>query len=55
MKKFKGLLLLLLSFSVVNAQPFASWTKTELGLNNGLVERTIKLPNTKGAFTTSTY
>jgi alpha-galactosidase len=39
----------------VTAQPFASWTKTELKLNNGVVERMIKLPNDKGSFTTTSY
>lgn len=35
------------------AQPFASWTKAELKLNNGVVERTIKLPDdTTGLITT---
>ncbi|GAB2587364.1 hypothetical protein GCM10027190_40480 [Spirosoma areae] len=37
------------------AQPFAKWTKTELKLNNGVVERTIKLPEKKGSFTTTSY
>ncbi|MBC7889681.1 MAG: alpha-galactosidase [Ferruginibacter sp.] len=38
-----------------SAQPYASWTKAELKLNNGLVERTIKLPADKGKFITSLY
>ncbi len=30
--------------TVVVAQPYASWTKTELTLSNAVVERTIQLP-----------
>jgi len=37
------------------AQSFASWTKSELILNNGLVERTIRLPSGKGNFLTTAY
>jgi alpha-galactosidase len=37
------------------AQSFASWTKNELKLNNGIVERTIALPQGKGAFVTTLY
>ncbi|MFZ1529018.1 MAG: glycoside hydrolase family 36 protein [Ferruginibacter sp.] len=39
----------------INAQPFALWTKTQLKLNNGLVERIIKLPAENGGFVTSSY
>lgn len=39
----------------VSAQPFASWTKTELKLNNGIVERLIQLPVVKGNFITTVY
>ncbi len=46
---------LLMMSAVVTAQPFASWTKNELKLNNGLVERTIKLPSDKGNFVTTLY
>ena len=35
--------------------PFAKWTKTELTLNNGIVERIIKLPSTEGQFLTTSY
>ncbi len=45
----------LMMCAVVTAQPFASWTKNELKLNNGLVERTIKLPANKGNFVTTLY
>lgn len=48
-------LCLLLSVTFVNAQPFATWTKTELKLNNGIVERTIQLPASQGQFITSLY
>jgi len=41
--------------TVVTAQPFASWTKTTLTLNNGIVERTILLPAGKGNFLTTSY
>lgn len=40
---------------VVKAQPFASWTKNELILNNGLVQRVIKLPAHSGPFVTISY
>ncbi|HEY0109218.1 MAG TPA: alpha-galactosidase, partial [Fibrella sp.] len=36
--------------------PFAKWTDTELLLNNGLVQRTIKLPTASaGTFLTTSY
>lgn len=37
------------------APPFAKWTKTELTLNNGLVQRTIQLPSYSGSFLTTSY
>ncbi len=37
------------------AQDFASWTKNELTLNNGLVERRIRLPANEGNFATVLY
>ncbi len=37
------------------AQPYASWTASELKLNNGLVERIVKLPGTKGSLSTTSY
>ncbi len=40
-----------LSFSA----QFAKWTKTELNLNNGIVQRVIQLPNPEGNFLTSSY
>src|ERR1051326_4333365 len=39
----------------VFAQPFASWTKRELRLSNGIVERIIQLPPGTGSFTTTLY
>jgi alpha-galactosidase len=41
--------------NVVIAQPYASWTDSALKLNNGIVERTIKLPIGTGQFGTSIY
>lgn len=35
--------------------PYAKWTTTELTLNNGVVERTIKLPASDGSFLTTLY
>ncbi|MFD2570488.1 alpha-galactosidase [Spirosoma soli] len=35
--------------------PFAKWTSSELVLNNGLVQRTIKLPASEGSFLTILY
>ncbi|GAB3642631.1 glycoside hydrolase family 36 protein [Spirosoma arcticum] len=35
--------------------PFAKWTNSELILNNGLVQRTIKLPVAEGPFLTTLY
>jgi alpha-galactosidase len=34
---------------------FAQWTKTELTLNNGVIERVIKLPSDDGRFLTTSY
>lgn len=41
--------------SVLFAKPFATWTNTELTLNNGLVQRIIKLPSAGGNFVTTSY
>ncbi len=50
------LLLFLQGLTIIaSAQPFASWTKTELKLNNGIVERLVQLPAGKGKFTTTAY
>ncbi len=55
MKKLYLLLLLQYLTFFVSAQPFASWTKAELKLNNGIVERLIRLPADKGRFVTTAY
>lgn len=57
MKNFYPLAFLFLTGSsfTATAQPFASWTKNELKLNNGMVERIIQLPAITGAFTTASY
>jgi alpha-galactosidase len=49
------LIIIILAGSSVLAQPYATWTNTELKLNNGMVERTIQLPAGKGSFITSAY
>ena len=47
---------ILLTIEIVYAvTPSAKWTKTELMLNNGIVQRTIKLPSPEGNFITSSY
>ena len=56
MKKIIFVLLIeLMTFSFMFANPFATWTKNELTLNNGIVQRTIKLPSSDGNFITSLY
>ena len=45
---------MLFAGDIVSA-PFAKWTKKELTLNNGVVQRTIKLPAEKGSFNTTSY
>lgn len=35
--------------------PYAKWTSSELTLNNGVVQRTIKLPASEGPFLTTLY
>jgi alpha-galactosidase len=54
----KPLLFILVQFTILPglfAQPFAKWTQKELTLSNGLVERTIQLPEQKGSFVTTAY
>jgi len=53
-------LLIMLIFGLFTANlavsvPFARWTKTELILNNGIVQRVIQLPSTTGNFLTTSY
>ena len=45
---------LLISNSAM-ATPFAKWTKTELTLDNGKVQRKISLPDREGVFVTTLY
>jgi len=50
------LLLIILPIDQLFAQgSFATWTNTELKLNNGVVERRIKLPAKTGNFLTTSY
>lgn len=54
----KILFFLLIYFLTVvysHAVSFATWNKTVLTLNNGIVQRTIKLPSDDGNFITSSY
>jgi alpha-galactosidase len=57
MKRFIFIILIVLfgkeTKGVIN--PFAKWTKTELTLCNGIVNRTIKLPTVDGTFVTTSY
>ena len=41
--------------STFSANSFAKWTKTELTLDNGFVQRIIQLPSEKGNLITTTY
>lgn len=41
--------------AIAAAGPFASWTKTELTLNNGVVQRIVKLPGETGMLLTTSY
>ena len=55
MKKIIFLLLSVLFPTMAFPQPFAKWTKTELILSNGIVQRTIKLPAADGSLLTTSY
>src|SRR6266508_2232176 len=55
MRKAYLLALLQILTADVWAQPFATWTKTELRLSNGIVERLVQLPVEKGKFITTIY
>lgn len=48
------LAIILLFFADVSAL-FATWTKTKLTLNNGVVQRVIQLPPVDGRFLTTSY
>jgi alpha-galactosidase len=54
----KTTFILLIYFSAIGysyAGPYATWTKSVLTLNNGIVQRTIKLPSEYGNYITSSY
>jgi alpha-galactosidase len=55
--KIKSISLCVTLFFSVNAesQGYASWTKTLLTLNNGIVSRTIAIPEKTGTFCTTSY
>jgi alpha-galactosidase len=57
--KIKENIILTLTFSLCfflnGFAQFAKWTKTELILNNGIVQRTIQLPAEAGNFLTTSY
>ena len=56
MKKIMIILIIVLFTITANAiSPFAKWTKTELVLCNGVVRRTIMLPQNEGSFLTISY
>ena len=58
MKKSFSLLLLYFlmpRLSLAQSRPVATWTSLELVLNNGIVQRTIKLPAQEGNFLTTDY
>jgi alpha-galactosidase len=57
MKKVVILFLLFLAVKETCSavEPFASWTRTELTLNNGIVRRTVKLPSDDGSYITTSY
>ena len=56
MKNLLNVLLLgVLTANCADSAPFARWTKTELTLNNGLVQRVIQLPSAAGHFLTTSY
>ena len=55
-KAICAFMLILLTMKIICAStPFAKWTKTELVLNNGIVQRTINLPSISGNFITVSY
>ena len=54
-KIFYVLLFCVLTSELLVAAPFARWKKTELTLNNGIVQRIISLPSSEGNFLTISY
>ena len=55
MKVVNIMLLICLFNANLYAQPFSKWTDTALVLNNGLINRTIKLPAKEGPLLTTVY
>ena len=58
MRYFKKTILLLILgmfYCISVSAQFAKWSKTELILNNGIVQRIIKLPAAEGQFLTASY
>jgi alpha-galactosidase len=49
------LLINFLILGLLQAEPFASWSKTELTLNNGIVQRIIRLPSNESGLVTTLY
>lgn len=49
------LLLWILTAGFTISAQYASWTNSELTLNNGIVQRIIKLPSANGTFLTTSY
>ena len=45
----------LITIGYLHAETFATWTKKELTLNNGIVQRIVRLPSFEGNFTTFSY
>ena len=54
-KIFNVLLFCVLTSNLAVSAPFAKWTKTELTLNNGIVQRAIQLPSSEGNLLTTSY
>ena len=54
-KIFNVLLFCVLTSELVVATPFARWTKTDLTLNNGIIQRIIQVPSPEGHFLTTSY
>jgi len=52
---FIAILLLLMMDSLSGGPPFAKWTDSELILNNGIVQRIIRLPSAGGNYLTIIY
>ncbi|MBC7828322.1 MAG: alpha-galactosidase [Chitinophagaceae bacterium] len=55
LKTYILIIWLFISSSLVRSQSYASWSKEELKLNNGVVERIVKLPLNEGNFITTSY